>query len=168
MDALATVSWVDWLLLAVMALSVLVGLWRGLVFEVLALVAWVAAYFAAQWWAPSVAPHVPVGVSGSGVNYAAAFVAVFAAALVAWLLATQLLRLLIHATPLTVVDRVLGAGFGVLRGLILLLALATVVVMTPAREAHGWASSQGAQWLTAVLQGLKPLLPGDLSQYLRV
>ena len=40
-------------LLGVLLLSVLVGLVRGLVFEVLSLLGWVVAYFAAQWFAPS-------------------------------------------------------------------------------------------------------------------
>ena len=52
--ALPTLGWVDWTLLAVLALSVAVGLWRGLVFELMSLVGWFAAYLAAQWGSPSV------------------------------------------------------------------------------------------------------------------
>lgn len=165
---LASIGWVDWALLAVVLLSVAVGLWRGLVFEVLSLLGWVAAYVAAQAFTPQVAPHVPIGVAGSGVNHAAAFVVVFVAALVVWALAAQLVRLLIHATPLSVADRTLGGGFGLLRGLLVLLALATVVTLTPAREAPDWRDSVGAQWLTAVLRGLKPVLPGEVAGHLRV
>ncbi|WP_119286768.1 CvpA family protein [Azohydromonas sediminis] len=165
---LASIGWVDWALLVVVLLSVAVGLWRGLVFEVLSLLGWVAAYVAAQAFTPQVAPHVPVGVAGSGVNHAAAFVVVFVAALVVWALAAQLVRLLIHATPLSVADRTLGGGFGLLRGLLVLLALATVVTLTPAREAPDWRDSVGAQWLTAVLRGLKPMLPGEVAGHLRV
>ncbi len=39
---------VDWILLAVLGLSMLLGLWRGLVQEVLSLAGWVAAFFVAQ------------------------------------------------------------------------------------------------------------------------
>ena len=46
--SLPALGWVDWALLAVLALSIAVGLWRGLVFEVLSLVGWVGAYIAAQ------------------------------------------------------------------------------------------------------------------------
>ena len=35
----------------------LLGLWRGLVFEVLSLLGWVAAFLLAQWLAPRLAPH---------------------------------------------------------------------------------------------------------------
>ena len=159
-------AWVDWALLAVLVLSLLVGLWRGLVFEVLSLVGWIVAYIASQWFAPTLATHVPIGVPGGALNHGAAFVAIFLLALVLWTLAARLLRALIHATPLSLIDRVLGGGFGLLRGAVLLLAVATVVALTPAQRSPAWQHSQGAAWLVAVLQGLKPVLPDSLAQHL--
>ncbi|MFY8179190.1 MAG: CvpA family protein, partial [Limnohabitans sp.] len=46
------VSAVDWMLLAVLGLSLLLGLWRGFVTEVLSLVGWVAAFYLSQMYAP--------------------------------------------------------------------------------------------------------------------
>jgi membrane protein required for colicin V production len=163
---LPALGWVDWVLAAALALSIAVGLWRGLVFEVLSLLGWVAAYVAAQAFAAVVAPLLPVGNLGSGVNQGAAFAVVFIVALVAWALASRLLRRVLHATPLQAIDRVLGAGFGLLRGAVLLLAVATVVALTPAARAPAWQDSQGAAWLGALLQGLKPMLPESLVQHL--
>ena len=77
----AQIGWVDMLLLAVLAVSVIVGLIRGFVFEVLSLAGWIAAWFAAQWFAPVAAPYVPLGVPGSALNLGAAFAAVFVAVL---------------------------------------------------------------------------------------
>jgi membrane protein required for colicin V production len=159
-------SWVDWLLLVVLAVSVLIGLVRGFVFECLALAGWVVAWFAAQWAAPVLAPHVPVGAAGSGLNLGAAFALAFLAAVVVWTLLARLIRMLIHATPLSIPDRLLGAGFGVLRGGVLLLALASVVTLTPAAQSAPWRSSHGARWLTQALQGLKPLLPAPAARLL--
>ena len=62
----------------------------------------------------------------------------------------------------------LGAGFGLLRGLLGLLALTTVVTMTPARTAPEWTASHGARWLTGVLHDIKPMLPRALADHLRV
>lgn len=162
----AALGWVDWALLAVLALSMLIGLWRGLVFEVLSLVGWLAAYVAAQLFAPAIAVHVPIGTAGGALNHAAAFAATFLLALIAWTLLSRLLRMVVHATPLRVVDRVLGGGFGLLRGVVLLLVVATVVTMTPARHSSAWQGSQGAAWLGATLQGLRPVLPETLVQHL--
>jgi membrane protein required for colicin V production len=158
-DTLPALSWADWTLLAVLLVSVLIGLFRGFVFECLSLAGWVVAWFAAQWASPQLAPLLPVGTAGSAMNLAAAFAISFVLALVVWGLLAKLVRMLIHATPLSVPDRLLGAAFGVLRGVVLLLAVATVVQLTPAAQSQAWRQSQGARWLAATLQGLKPLLP---------
>ena len=159
--------WLDWLLLAVLLASLVVGLLRGLVFECLSLAGWVVAWFAAQWLSPMLAPQLPLGTPGSALNLGAAFALCFLAALVVWTLLARLIRLLIHATPLSIPDRLLGAVFGVLRGLVLLLAVATVVGLTPASQSQGWRASQGARWLSATLAQLKPLLPGPVARLVR-
>jgi len=156
-------SFVDWSLLAVLAASVLVGIWRGFVFECLSLAGWVVAWFAAQWAAPQLAPKLPIGTEGSALNLAAALTLCFVAALIIW----GLLAKLIHATPLSLPDRLLGGGFGVLRGSVLLLAVSSVVALTPAAQSQPWRASQGARWLSATLQTLKPLLPESVARLLR-
>ncbi len=158
--------WIDWLLLAVLAASVLVGFVRGLVYEALALAGWVVAWFAAQWAAPQLAPHLPLGESGSALQLGAAFALAFFLALVVWGLLARLVRMLVHATPLSLLDRMLGSGFGVFRGLVLLLAVATVVTLTPAAQSEPWRGSQGAQLLGQALHSLKPLLPDSAARLL--
>ena len=152
-------GWVDWAFLAVLGLSVLIGLVRGFVFECLSLAGWVAAWFGAQWAAPQLAPNLPVGTPGSALNLAAALTLSFVAVIVVWSLLAKLLRMLIHATPLSIPDRLLGAGFGALRAGVLLLAIAAVVALTPAAQSQVWRESTGARWLESALHAVKPLLP---------
>jgi membrane protein required for colicin V production len=159
-------GWVDVALFAVLAVSALIGLMRGLVFEVLSLAGWLVAYFAAQWFAPTLALHLPVGQPGSAMNHGAAFACAFIAALILWGLLTRLVRMLIRATPLSLIDRLLGAGFGMARGMIVLLAVATVVGLTPMARSPAWQHSVAGPWLQAGLQALKPVLPPELSQHL--
>jgi membrane protein required for colicin V production len=166
MGALPALGWVDWTLLGVLALSVVVGLARGFVFEVMALAGWVVAWFGAQWFAVEVATFLPLGTPGSALNHAAAFVLVFVVALLAWGMLAKLVRLLVRATPLSLADRALGAGFGLLRGAVLLLAVATVVALTPAAQSSPWRKSTGAVWLNTAMHGLKPVLPAQLAQWL--
>jgi membrane protein required for colicin V production len=167
-NSLAALGWVDLTLLAVLALSVVVGLWRGLVFELMSLAGWLVAYVAAQVWSPQVAVALPVGEPGSALQQGAAFALTFLGVLIAWMVLARLLRLMVHATPLTLIDRMLGAGFGLLRGAVLLLAVSTVVAFTPAARSQPWQDSVGAAWLGAALQGLKPVLPDDVARHLPV
>ncbi len=159
--------WVDWVLLAVLGVSVGIGLARGFVYECLLLAGWVAAWFGAQWLAPHLGPHLPVPEPGTMQNAAAAFALSFVLIIIAWSLLAKGVRLLLHATPLSIPDRVLGAGFGVLRGGVLLLAVATVVALTPAAQSPAWRASAGARWLSATLQSLTPLLPESVARLLR-
>ncbi len=150
---------VDAVLGFVLLASVLVGLVRGLVFEVLSLAGWVAAWLGAAWVAPLLAPHLPLGEPGAALRQGAAFVIAFIACLLAWSLAARLVRLLLHATPLSLPDRLLGAAFGLLRGGVLLLALATVVGFTPLSSSQPWRESRLALVVVAGLDALRPLLP---------
>ncbi|MFO1216972.1 MAG: CvpA family protein [Burkholderiaceae bacterium] len=164
---MASIGWVDWVLLAIVLASMLVGIVRGLVFEVLSLLGWVVAYVAATALTPWLAPQLPIGAPGSALNFGAAFALCFIGTLIAWTLLARLVRLLIHATPLTLVDRTLGAAFGLARALVVLLALATVVSFTPASRSPAWQTSLGAAWLGALLAGIKPLLPEAVTRQLK-
>lgn len=157
---------VDLAMLGVVAVSVLVGLVRGLIFEVMSLAGWVAAYFAAHWFAADVAAVLPVGTPGSGLNRALAFAFVFIATLVLWSLLARLLRMLLHATPLSLIDRAGGAVFGVVRSFVLLLVLATLVRYTAAAQSPLWQASVGARWLAQAIEQIQPLLPGDAAAWL--
>jgi membrane protein required for colicin V production len=159
-------STVDLVLLVILGVSIILGLWRGFVFEVLSLLGWVVAYFAAQWAVPFLGPHLPVGAPGSAVNAATAFVIAFVLVLIIWGLLARLVKLLIEATPLSFIDRGMGAVFGLLRGLVLLLAAATLILITPIAHSAAWQESRGAAWLTALLQDVKPLLPASLAAHL--
>jgi membrane protein required for colicin V production len=155
-------GWVDIGLAAFLALSVVVGLVRGFVFELLSLVGWFAAYFAGLWFTPLLQSHVHVGVAGSSLNYGVTFLCVFLVALVVWSLGARLVRAMIRATPLSPFDRVLGAAFGVVRGLVVLLVAATLVAMTPWAQSPAWQRSQGVVWLAAFLHELRPLFTNEV------
>ena len=163
---MGSIGLLDGIMLAVLVVSVGLGLWRGLLLEVAMLVGWVVAYFTAQWFAADLAPHLPVGEPGSGANRAAAFGVLFVVTVIAWALLARGVRMLVHATPLSIIDRVGGGAFGLLRGGVVLVALATVVSLTPAAESLLWQSSTGALWTTASGKFIKPLLPPDLRQWL--
>ena len=160
----ADMAWVDIAMVAFLVVSVVIGLMRGVVFELLSLAGWFAAYVAARSFASMLQPYIPIGQSGSALNHAVSFACVFLGVLIVWALAARLARALIHATPLSLPDRVLGAVFGALRGMIVLLLLAAVIGLTPLDRSAAWQQSQGAAWLAAAVQGLKAWWPGDVSQ----
>lgn len=156
----------DWVFLAVLASSLLLGAWRGLVFEVLSVLSWIAAFVLAQWLAAPVGGWLPMGGAAEPLRYAAGFALVFVGAVFAGGLLAWGTSQLVQAVGLRPADRALGALFGLVRGLVLMLAVAVVVNMTALRTAQWWTESAGAGVSTAALRGLKPVVPEGFGQYL--
>ena len=160
--------WVDAVLGGILLLSVVVGVVRGLVFEMMSLLGWLVAYFGALWLAPQWASWLPVGRPGSSANGAAALVISFVAVLIVWGLMSRVVRWLVQATPLSLVDRSLGAFFGLLRGALIVLCVVTAVSFTPLAQEARWHSSHGVRWAGEALALIKPWLPAVLSRFISV
>lgn len=160
------VTALDWVFLGVLFFSMLLGAWRGLVYEVLSVLGWAVSFYAAQWFAPEVARLLPIQSASDPVRYAAAFVLVFIASIFVAGLLAFLLKKLVEAIGLRPVDRTMGAAFGLVRGVILLLAAAVVMDMTTLKDSSWWQESRGAPLLSATLKGLKPVLPEQFAKYL--
>jgi membrane protein required for colicin V production len=162
----AALPLLDWICIAVLLISLLVGAWRGLVVEVVSLLSWLAAFVLAQWFAPTVAAMLPMAGATEVVRYAAGFVLVFVATLFAGALIGFMVSKLLSAVGLGLLNRLLGAGFGLLRGVVLILAATVVVGMTPAKSSAAWGASTGVRWASAALGILKPVLPQEFGKYL--
>lgn len=156
----------DWIFLGVLLLSMLVGAWRGLVYEVLSLANWVAAFVLAQWFAPALAQRLPMAGAAEVIRYTGAFVLVFVGAVFAGSVLIWLVSKLFQAAGLRPADRAFGAIFGLMRGLVVLMAAAVLVAMTPLKSEAWWTQSNAAAWSTATVKGLKPVLPPEFGKYL--
>lgn len=156
----------DWIILGSLTLSMLLGAWRGLVYEVLSVMGWVSAFILAQWLAPDMAQLLPMRGAGEAVRYAAGFVLVFVLSVFAAALLARLAKTLFSLVGLQPVDRILGAIFGLVRGAVLVLAAAVVATMTPLHTSEWWRESVGAGIASAAVKGLKPLLPQEFGKYL--
>ena len=156
----------DWIFLVVLGASLLIGAWRGLIFELFSLAGWVAAFFAAQWFAADVGQRLPVAGGEGALSYAAGFAVVFVIAVFVFGLVAWLAKKMIEAIGLRPADRSMGALFGLVRGGVLLLVVAVIVGLTLLRDNAWWKESLGAYVLTQVLESLRPALPQEFGSLL--
>ncbi|WP_027995970.1 CvpA family protein [Simplicispira psychrophila] len=156
----------DLIFVGVLLVSMLIGAWRGLVFELLSALSWAAAFVLAQWFAADLAALLPLSGWPSAGRYAAGFAVVFVLALFGCGMVAALARKLVEATGLRPADRALGALFGVVRAGVLLLVMAVLAQLTPLHESDWWHESSGAPWLSVALKELKPALPEEFGKYL--
>ncbi|MFM8346093.1 MAG: CvpA family protein [Betaproteobacteria bacterium] len=155
---------VDVAMLIVLAVSAGVGVWRGFVYEAASLLGWVVAYVGAQRFSPWLMAQWFLQGYTPELGRGSAFVVLFLVILLVWAVAARLLRRVVHATPLQVPDRLGGAAFGLVRGVLILLVVATVVGWTPLKDSEGWQASQGRVWLERLIEGLRPYWPDGLSE----
>jgi len=160
-------SWLDYAILGVLAVSVVWGIWRGFVREVISLAGWVLAFLAANAVAGPLGDALPTSISSPEVRVLVAFLVVFIFTLSIATVAGMLLSRLLKAAGLGGLDRTLGGLFGLARGVVILLALAIAAGLTMAPRHPLWKESVGAGMLTRTVLQLKPWLPPRLADRLR-
>lgn len=134
-------NWVDILIIIIVSISFVLGLWRGLLREVLSLLALIAGLFIARVYAEQLAP-VFEGLAGNEtVRYILAFALIFIVVLIAGAILNYFMARLLNITGLKFTDRLLGAGFGFLRGA---LIVAFVIFFTRSfyAETEWWQESE--------------------------
>jgi membrane protein required for colicin V production len=114
-------TWVDLVVLAVLAISALLAFMRGLVREVLGLAAWVGAIFVGVWSLPRVRPQFQAWIGQSPWVDPVAFGVMFVISLIILLLVSRWISALVRASPIGGLDRTLGLVFGLGRGAALVI-----------------------------------------------
>lgn len=152
-------SLVDVLFGLVVAVSLLVGVWRGLLRELLSVLSWlVAGYVAWRFHGVLMQPLESV-IASAGARQAAAVLLLFIAAVVVLALLSHLLVSLLKSSPLRGTDRALGAVFGAVRGVVLIASAVLLVEATPLQNSLWWQESSllpqarvSAQWLRGAVE----------------
>jgi membrane protein required for colicin V production len=116
------VTWVDLVVLGILAVSALLAFMRGLVREVLGIGAWIGAGVAAVWGLPLLRPLLQQWLGPSPWADPIGFMAIFVVALIVLLLIAHTIGRIVRDSPLGGLDRTLGLAFGLLRGAALIIA----------------------------------------------
>jgi membrane protein required for colicin V production len=156
----------DFVLLAILAISVVLGLLRGLLKEVLSLVAYASAFLAAIWWGPTVSEWLTQWISQPFVSMALAYLGVFIVVLLAIGVINMTLAALLSKTGLTPADHGLGAMFGLLRGVLFVLVLVILAGYTPLPEEPWWKNAMFSKQVVGVVQQIKLRLPPPINEWL--
>lgn len=157
----------DWVVVAVVAASLLLGLWRGVVGELIALVAWVLALYAALEFGAPVGRSMGTVIGDPTLRVLAGYAAVFVGVLVVMVLLRLAVQGLVKTLGLGLSDRLLGMVFGVLRGVLVVLLGVAVAGMTPAPRQSWWRQATLAPALETAVLALKSWLPADVAKRIR-
>ncbi|MEO5810698.1 MAG: CvpA family protein [Rhodanobacter sp.] len=159
-------NWTDYAIIGILGLSIMVGLWRGLVSEVLALVIWVAAFWVAWWFGPVVAARFEHVIELPSARIIFAYMLCFVAVLIVGALLRFVVRRLIESTGLSGTDRLLGMLFGFARGVLLVTLLVFLLGFTASTRDPWWQQSVLLPHFQQVAAWIGQRVPADVGKYL--
>jgi membrane protein required for colicin V production len=159
-------NWVDYTILAVLAVSVLVGLWRGLVSEVLSLAGWIAAFWVAWTFGPEVAAQLGHGISLPAARILLGYGLCFVVVLIVGALLRFVARRFLSSIGLGGLDRLLGMLFGFARGVLLVTLVVFLAGFTALTRESGWQRSLLLPQFAGAAGWLGERVPESVRRYL--
>ncbi|MCD8521007.1 MAG: CvpA family protein [Saccharospirillaceae bacterium] len=155
---------IDWVILAVLAVSSLISLKRGFVKEALSLASWIAAFIIARLFSGNLATLLAGVVETNSVRWILAFVILFAGTVTIGAMVNHLLVEMVRMTGLGGTDRVFGMVFGLIRGLVVLVAIVYGLQFTLVPQDAWWQDSVFIPHLTTLADWARKTLPGAADQ----
>lgn len=150
---------IDYVILVMAGLSVLIGVWRGFVREALSLLIWVLAFWVAYVWTASLEGYLEGMLSDPALRRILAFVVLFLAVHIVGFVVARLLSAIIKSIGLRGVDRVAGAGFGLVRVVVVVAVLVLLIGLTPMQQETVWQQSLIVPVFNDVLQWVQAHYP---------
>ncbi|ARO87572.1 colicin V production protein [Nitrosospira lacus] len=154
----------DYAVLAILVVSILLSVMRGVVRELFSLAGWVVAFMVANSFAAGFAPMLPSSINGESLRMLLAFGALFLSALLAMALITMLMSALIKTVGLGFADRFFGSLFGFMRGLLVVLLIILAAGLTALPQEAFWQKALLSKPLETAAMMVMPWLPQDLSR----
>ena len=157
----------DYLVIFVLACSVVISTLRGVVKEILSLLGWTVAFVVANAYGARLGPMLPDMIPGDATRLIVAYVVLFLGVRILMGLLSLALGALIEASGLTLADRGLGGLFGLARGLVIVLAAVILCGMTSIPRQAFWQDALLSPLAEAGARTVKPFLPAALAQHVK-
>jgi len=161
-------GYADYVILGIVAISILVGAIRGFIKEVFSLAVWAAAFLVAFQYSGVLAMQLESHIELPSARTSLAFVSLFLLVLLVGGLITFLVGKLVEKTGLSGTDRLFGGVFGGLRGLAIVLAVILVAGLTPVTQDPWWKQSRMIQSLLPLAEWTAQFLPDYIQEHLEL
>jgi len=159
-------TWFDYAVIAIVGLSVLLAVFRGVVREIAALAGWAAALILSGLFAQELAQWLPASLSHM-LRAVIAYLVIFLGVLLLSGLTGLLLAKLFHAAGLGFTDRAVGGLFGLARGVVIVFVGVMFAGLTNLPKEPFWREAMLSGPVETAVLAARPALPKDLAQRIR-
>ena len=159
-------TWFDYAVIAVVGLSVMLAVFRGVVRELAAIAGWAAAFILSGLFAHDLAQWLPVALSPM-LKAVIAYLVIFLGVLLLSGIAGLTLTRLFHAAGLGFADRAVGALFGLMRGVLIVFVGVMLAGLTGLPREPFWREAALSGPVETAVLAAKPVLPKELAQRIR-
>lgn len=157
----------DYIVLAIVGVSVLMSLLRGFVREFIALISWVVAFFVAREYSLQLLPMLPADIPTDTLKTLAAFLILFLATLLLCTLLGIALSQLIKKIGLGMVDRAIGGVFGFVRGVVVVCILVLLAGFTTIPQDQRWRDAMFSAPLEYIVMAVLPWMPEGIAKHVK-
>ncbi|MEE9446781.1 MAG: CvpA family protein [Arenicellales bacterium] len=155
-------AWIDIAVIAFFAISILIGIYRGFVKEILSLGSWVLAALLAFKFGEQAAVYVKPYITQAPLDLAVAYVGVFLISLVAFSIISHIIGQIFSASGMSGIDRSLGSVFGALRAAAVISILILVARFMALDQQQWWLDSEFLVYFEPIVEWIKTYLPEDI------
>lgn len=156
----------DAILVAILLVSFLLGLWRGLVYEVLTLLGWPIAFVVSKMFAADILPYMPE-FSEPMLRMVLAYGLIFIGTILLWSIIVYFIGKFIDAVGLSWLDRILGSLFGLLRGVFVIVLAVWLAALTTIPELPFWKNAKTRQFAEDAALYTKTWLPESIAKHIK-
>lgn len=158
--------WVDYAILGLIFISLVIGLFRGLIREAFSLITWVIAIWVGLSFSREFSGFLEPVISYPSARIAAAFAVLFLVTLILGSIISYLLGELVKKTGLTGTDRFAGMLFGIARGMVVVAVLVMLAGLTPLPEDSWWKQSKLIPPFQSLAVWLRDKVPSGMASYI--
>ena len=157
----------DYAVLTIIGLSVIFSVMRGMVREVLSILGWVAAFYVARTYTNQLLPMMPANIPTESLRVLAAFLVLFLATLLLASLLAIAISAIFKKIGLGWLNRLLGAVFGVVRGLLIVCVVVFLAGFTEAPKDARWRNAMFSAPIEALVISMLPWIPDSIAKHVK-
>jgi membrane protein required for colicin V production len=155
---------VDYIILAIVIISAVMGLVRGLLREAIAVITWFLAIVLAWMFGPSLEPLLGGVLEGSPLRIWAARTIIFVGVLLLGGALSVIVTNFVRVSMFAGMDRFLGFVFGIIRGVVIVGAFTIAVQALRMDEDPSWQRSKLMPYAAGVADALRGIVGENLER----